>query len=85
MNGLGDLYKDQDEIINRLVIIDEISDLRYSFMEATTNQEVNDIRDKNLNFLNKHPECYKFLASARHRINGIRRENKRSWKTFEKN
>ena len=49
-------------------------------MEATTNQELNKIRDENLDFLHENPELYSSLRQARKRINRIRKESKRNWK-----
>lgn len=49
-------------------------------MEAETNQELNTIRDENIDLLNENPDMFHFLHQGRKRINRIRREKNKSWK-----
>lgn len=53
--------------------------LIHTFLSAKTNQEVNDIVNKNIEFLNTNPEYFICARNARRRIHRIHREMLRSW------
>ena len=55
------------------------------FLEAKTNQDVNNIIDENIEFLNENPKLFIFAKNARKRINRIRQEKRKSWKVYELN
>ena len=55
------------------------------FLEAKTNQEVNEIVNENIDLLNENPRLFSFARNARKRINRIRREQKKNWKIYEMN
>ena len=57
----------------------EIDNIIYSFAGCTTNKDVNDLVNKNLDFLNDNPAYFKYPRNARRRINRIRREKAKSW------
>ena len=55
------------------------------FLEAITNQEVNNIVNDNIEELNNDPKMFKFARNARKRIARLRREANNSWKIYELN
>ena len=56
-----------------------------ALMDATTNYEVNQIRDENINFLVENPKFYRQIRNARQRINRIERQKRKSWTLAEMN
>ena len=57
----------------------EIRELREEFMSCTSDAEINQVRDANLEFMNEHPESYNMIRLARRRVAKLRREAKKSW------
>jgi len=55
------------------------------FLNARTNQEVNDIVNDNIEELNNNPKMFQFARNARRRITRLRREANKSWKIYELN
>ena len=62
-----------------------ITQIIIKFLDAKTNQEVNDIVNENLELLNANPRLYNFAKKAKKRINLIKREKSVSWKIYELN
>jgi len=63
----------------------KMTKLIIKFLEAKSNQEVNDIVNENIDLLNANPRLYTFARNARRRINKIRKEKKTNWKIYEMN
>jgi hypothetical protein len=53
--------------------------LIYQLMNCQNNQEVNDLINGNIDFLNDNPKMFSFVKNARKRINRIRREKMKTW------
>lgn len=47
--------------------------MRYDIANCRTDQELNDLRDSNLDYLNQHPYLFLVIKDARKRIGAIRR------------
>ena len=54
-------------------------------MMARTNQEINDIVNANIDYLNENPRLFSFAKNARRRIARVQREKKKSWALYEMN
>ena len=55
------------------------------FLEAQSNQEINEIVNENIEFLNANPRLFSFARNARKRINRVQKEMRKSWKTYQMN
>jgi hypothetical protein len=55
------------------------------FLEANTNEEVNQIVWSHIDIMNENPALYSFARNARRRINRIRKEKMKSFHIFELN
>jgi hypothetical protein len=56
-----------------------MTNLINKFLEAKSNQQVNEIVNQNIDLLNENPRLFSFARNARRRIARIRREQKRTW------
>jgi len=55
------------------------------FLDARTNQEVNNIVNDNIEELNKDPKMFKFARNARKRIARLRKEKMIHWHIYKLN
>ena len=55
------------------------------FLNAKSNQEITRLVNDHLEILNENPKLFTFVKNARKRVNRIRKEKMKSWKTFEMN
>jgi len=62
-----------------------MTNLINKFLNAQSNQEINNIVSENLEFLNANPRLFSFARNARRRIARIKREMKKSFKIYEMN
>jgi hypothetical protein len=62
-----------------------MTNLINKFLNAQSNQEVNEIVNQNIDLLNENPRLFSFARNARRRINRIKREMKKSFKIYEMN
>jgi hypothetical protein len=62
-----------------------MTNLINKFLEAKSNQQVNEIVNENIDLLNENPRLFSFARNARRRINRIKREMKKSFKIYEMN
>lgn len=53
--------------------------------ECRTTKEVDNVVNEHIDFIEKHSDLLKFARQARIRINRVRREARKSWKTYELN
>lgn len=62
-----------------------IQELRFKFMLANTEQEVDKLVNENFDILNANPHLFSFARNAQRRIARIQREKQKSWKIYQLN